>query len=902
MYNLGISNLCLLMISCIWDVLSARLMQFPVVGRDELVCAIVDHAAGRAVVSRDLAPTLAPCDANDLDMPNRNADLDFAKEMLARQCDNQRDPSYNVKSDDDEPSLVNKMEAAVAQPEALKNGEPGKNRLVDGPNATDDYNTIKESRSGLMTKNDPAAFHPDHGDPPMNTKNDEEENRHSEIRQESVTPAGSKNMRGGRVAASTGQSGQRHYVLMDLNHTTKEGVHASQGHGSEPPASASNLPVFVHGREGSGKSSVLALLCTVLRDSVFMSNALTETQSHDNNAVVFHSTAMVDSALGFGAYSSSSSSRGTTTTTSSSSSSSVFNALSNSWLHPMHSSTDEYVREEATLGLTQNRSRKQLTYLKLRLCLELGDDWVLAAIYNDAINKLERKVDSGDDTEHAIIIQRTTEEYASVVDGVYLEMMRKELFSVASAGTVMIIVIDDFDCVLAALDLDTFVFPRPLPACLRVVASLSTLSVERSNFLERFSVEIVAPEPTVVVSDTSTVKDSPPQPAPPLSRAPSVSRQVSRTVCIPVLSDKFKERLVQNYLGNYNKHLEALQMRSLLRNPGSESLTWLSFACESVRVFGAFETISEFIDSLPSDVNGLLQQFLQRIMIITSMHTVLFTRRAIETCTGDKDEDNDGDEGQEKEEQAAVGTEVEAAVELAVPLDEMMATMLKYILISRFSALEESELRCLCERHHHYCKVNGGSGFGAVLGDRPEASLVECTCSNADWATACFYLRPFCSFKSSKGSREGGNVVTIKTAAINGMLLEYFSIATGYYSEIATDQSELVHRKNLASFCADTREESDHNETRYWSEYAYQLLKADDRVRVGAFRRSADLLRCSRYIRGRVLETCRCDFRLHGVAGNNLLREYMCTNCSLKSVVSVRGHQLKKESWYCEPL
>eukprot|EP01038_Epipyxis_sp_PR26KG_P004574 gene4574-6447_t len=65
-------------------------------------------------------------------------------------------------------------------------------------------------------------------------------------------------------------------------------------------------------------------------------------------------------------------------------------------------------------------------------------------------------------------------------------------------------------------------------------------------------------------------------------------------------------------LARYNKRLDETQFNYLLNNPSSNDLNWLMLALEEIRVFGAFETVTQFIQNLPVSVNGLLELSLNR--------------------------------------------------------------------------------------------------------------------------------------------------------------------------------------------------------------------------------------------------------------------------------------------------
>ncbi len=58
------------------------------------------------------------------------------------------------------------------------------------------------------------------------------------------------------------------------------------------------------------------------------------------------------------------------------------------------------------------------------------------------------------------------------------------------------------------------------------------------------------------------------------------------------------------YLGKFNKRLDAHQMASLLGKASSDNPLWLSVACEELRVFGEFRKINDKISRL---ADGLLE-------------------------------------------------------------------------------------------------------------------------------------------------------------------------------------------------------------------------------------------------------------------------------------------------------
>ncbi|XP_022080358.1 telomerase protein component 1-like isoform X2 [Acanthaster planci] len=73
-----------------------------------------------------------------------------------------------------------------------------------------------------------------------------------------------------------------------------------------------------------------------------------------------------------------------------------------------------------------------------------------------------------------------------------------------------------------------------------------------------------------------------------------------------------REAIVKETLGKYQKRLDAEQMASLLSKDSSQNPLWLSVACEELRVFGLFESLSDKINSLADGLLNLLEQVLTR--------------------------------------------------------------------------------------------------------------------------------------------------------------------------------------------------------------------------------------------------------------------------------------------------
>ena len=74
-------------------------------------------------------------------------------------------------------------------------------------------------------------------------------------------------------------------------------------------------------------------------------------------------------------------------------------------------------------------------------------------------------------------------------------------------------------------------------------------------------------------------------------------------------------RIIKAKFADFNKTLDDRQLACLVNNPGCTNMTWLNLAVEELRVFGVFETLTEYISSLPSTVFGLMELYLQRMVI-----------------------------------------------------------------------------------------------------------------------------------------------------------------------------------------------------------------------------------------------------------------------------------------------
>ncbi|MEE6511697.1 hypothetical protein FKM82_018376 [Ascaphus truei] len=80
------------------------------------------------------------------------------------------------------------------------------------------------------------------------------------------------------------------------------------------------------------------------------------------------------------------------------------------------------------------------------------------------------------------------------------------------------------------------------------------------------------------------------------------------------LSPESAQSLAVVYLSRYSKTLSAEQLHLLLQHASSLNPLWLSLACEELRVFGVFETLTQKIAGFPDTLQGLLGNIIQRLV------------------------------------------------------------------------------------------------------------------------------------------------------------------------------------------------------------------------------------------------------------------------------------------------
>lgn len=86
------------------------------------------------------------------------------------------------------------------------------------------------------------------------------------------------------------------------------------------------------------------------------------------------------------------------------------------------------------------------------------------------------------------------------------------------------------------------------------------------------------------------------------------SRSPPARIVIGDMAPADRREVATGLLGRYNKTMDASQLDVLVSKKSAGSPSWLTLACEELRVFGVFETVSQKIAGLADSFEGLLEQ------------------------------------------------------------------------------------------------------------------------------------------------------------------------------------------------------------------------------------------------------------------------------------------------------
>lgn len=217
---------------------------------------------------------------------------------------------------------------------------------------------------------------------------------------------------------------------------------------------------------------------------------------------------------------------------------------------------------------------QMLLPLAVKLCMQFGDESITSQIY--------QLISSHMSSSSLSLLELPSFTVIAIAN----EMFQHSKFHPRiTPSTPALILLDQVDIVHNYSGKNIAFIPVPLPGCVRCVISVN--SPQYCRILDTFIVEHNQ-------SNLDVITQIEPVQLQPLSRCE-------------------KEKLIFTLFGVHKKVLDSIQMNLLLDNPGSNEIEWIYFACEDVRTYGAFETVTDYIRDLPSTIPELLQQLLRRL-------------------------------------------------------------------------------------------------------------------------------------------------------------------------------------------------------------------------------------------------------------------------------------------------
>jgi nephrocystin-3 len=417
------------------------------------------------------------------------------------------------------------------------------------------------------------------------------------------------------------------------------------------------------------------------------------------------------------------------------------------------------------------------TVLLMRLCLALGDAEIRQEVASMMLSECH------DDKLRQNSLQ-----------GTFCGMLRTKKYSAeVSASTPAWIFLDAVhevqgDTLPASFVVD--LFPFPMPPELRVV-----MSSDHESVLNTF-----------------------------IARIPPALSSANVFHVLPVTDDVVKIIIKRNF-GDFNKSLDDNQLAHLLENPGSKNMTWLSLACEELRVFGVFETLTEYIAALPSTVTGLVNLYLQRILA---------------ALAGIQD--------------GRIMAFVDAAI--------------RFLIASR-SGIIETELIDLLNMSLYVHSDGSLSVVSTCEDSQPQSMTYE------DWAHVYVLIKLFLktvvpqysdSFQSYKPRYVIKNY-TVRKVLENHVLGGARSI----------DDAVMPFNRKIANYL-----EHSSDSIRIAEEYPHQLLQCKDYAKLKAFMKSPTFRLVRFKERLSIVNTMRCIHVMVYPPNDEPANETMCINCSMK--------------------
>jgi hypothetical protein len=382
-----------------------------------------------------------------------------------------------------------------------------------------------------------------------------------------------------------------------------------------------------------------------------------------------------------------------------------------------------------------------------------------------------------------------TDTYTDLASSIKTMFLNNEFATPLSSELPIVIIVDGFNIVQGAKDLEEqLLLPLPLPAGLCVVLS----SKDEQNYIQDL---ICNEEKYGDLAKTSLIKTLPP------------------------LDKDTRRAIIEIKLGMFNKRLHPTQMELILANPGTVILEWLYFACEELRVFGAFETITERIKTLPPDVLGLLHEQLARNLLTASSYR-----------------------------------------------DGSTATMIKDTLLMLLACdndgLSEKELMILLAHSRNLIVPVEGE-------EQPTPEPL----AYSEWSIVNIFLS---SLVRQIPKKDGTHILIIKTSEIRRVIIEYFQ-SDNQDPTLSWEKIMRGYSKRLADYFGTC---TGH---RLMYSYPLQLIQIDDVARIKMFVNHPEFERVTDSLRMRIISTIRCRNTFNSTGpGLQGKAERYCMGCAMK--------------------
>ena len=465
-------------------------------------------------------------------------------------------------------------------------------------------------------------------------------------------------------------------------------------------------------------------------------------------------------------------------------------------------------------------------------------------------------------TQNTTNILKLTNIDIQKINELFIEMFNNsqfnELITIENPGMI----------ILDSIEFDiTDIFPMPLPKCIRLIVSYPVdyntngyLLRNKENWIDIYNNIINSMNETNVenIDNIGSTIDS--------LTVNNINIQLAtindiKIIELNVLNDTILQQIIEQKLLLYNKVLHPIQMSLLLANPGSKSLEWIHLACEELRVFGSFETITDYITNLPQTVIGLYKQNLYRNLLVASNY----------------------DDGT-----------------LAIFMKDALI-----FYIESQSGLCENELKellCQSRRFPTYEDIGIPNAPMALTSDPNSSKTIRSNRmnqtqtidneiippNNAEMSIISLLIKPF--LRSSMDYHNGSLLMTIISTEVTAMILEYFGLIDSksendYYNSYNQTKNILgikicnnidIKLANYFELISDVK--------RHIDEYPLQIINLKDIKRINRFIFNNNIRNAFEYcnwnLKRTLYNTIRCKEIINNY--NKPLSELMCMNCALK--------------------